>query len=112
VNWLHGDWYDPIGARYDVIVSNPPYIRSGDPHLGALAHEPRIALVGGVDGLDSLRVIIGGAAAHLTPHGWLIVEHGFDQADAVRALFHAADFSAIGTVADLGGNDRATLGRQ
>lgn len=112
VHWLHGDWYTAVVERYDMIVSNPPYIEADDSHLDALGYEPRVALVGGADGLAALRLVVGGASQHLTPGGWLIVEHGYRQAAAVRALFAAAGFADVATRADLGGNDRATLGRR
>jgi release factor glutamine methyltransferase len=112
VDWLHGDWYAAMRERYDVIVSNPPYIEADDPHLDALRHEPRVALVGGTDGLTALRAVVCGASQHLAPGGWLIVEHGHRQGAAVRALFGAAGFTAVATRADLAGNDRATLGRR
>lgn len=109
-----GDWYRPLhGERFDLVVSNPPYIRDGDPHLGCgdPRHEPRMALVSGHDGLDALRRIIGEAHRHLVAAGWLIVEHGWDQGEAVRALFQAARFSLIRTHHDLTGHERVTEGR-
>jgi len=112
VDWLHGDWYAPVDGKFAAIVSNPPYVAARDPHLDALAREPRQALVGGCDGLDALRIVVAGAADHLEPRGWLIVEHGYDQGAAVRQLFDGAGFVAIETVTDLAGNDRATLGRR
>ena len=112
IEWVAGDWYEPIVGRFDFIVSNPPYIREDDPHLNALVCEPRIALAAGVDGLAALRRIIAGAPQHLSPDGCLLVEHGFDQGDAVRALFGAAQFHPIKTVRDLAGHERVTLGRQ
>ena len=112
VDWLHGDWYAAVSDRYDVIVSNPPYVEADDPHLDALGYEPRVALVGGSDGLAAFRVIVGGASQHLSPGGWLIVEHGYRQGAAVRALFATAGFTELATRTDLAGNDRATLGRR
>lgn len=105
-SWLHG-----IAERYDLIVSNPPYIAAGDPHLGALSHEPRAALVAGADGLDDLRVIAGQAPARLRPLGWLLVEHGYDQAAAVRGLLTSAGFSQVASRRDLGGIERCSGGR-
>lgn len=114
VEFLHGDWYQALGAtRFDVILSNPPYIRSDDPHLvqGDVRFDPHAALVSGVDGLDALRCIVGNAAQHLRPGGWLLVEHGYDQKAAVKGLFVAAGFSEITTVNDLGGQPRVSFGR-
>jgi release factor glutamine methyltransferase len=110
--WVAGNWYEPIVGHFDVIVSNPPYVREDDPHLRALVCEPHIALVAGPDGLDALRLVVAGAPRHLAPGGWLLVEHGHDQGDAVRELFEAAKFQSIRTVRDLAGLERATLGQQ
>lgn len=113
IEFLQSDWYDALpGRRFDLVVSNPPYVAQGDPHLAALAAEPLGALVSGADGLDDLRRIVAGAPARLRPGGWLCVEHGFDQADAVRALFQAAGFQATRTVRDAGGRDRVCVGRR
>jgi release factor glutamine methyltransferase len=109
-----GAWFAPVaGERFDLIASNPPYIEDDDPHLaeGDLRFEPRSALASGADGLDDLRLIVRDAPAHLRPGGWLLVEHGWQQGTAVRALFDAAGFNDIGTVGDLEGRDRVTLGR-
>lgn len=109
-----GDWYRPLGhERFELIASNPPYIRDDDPHLaqGDPLHEPRAALVAGRDGLDALRRIICGAPGYLRSGGWLIVEHGWDQGVPVRALFRAAQFCAIRTHRDLAGHERVTEGR-
>jgi release factor glutamine methyltransferase len=114
VEWYLSDWFSalPAGA-FDVIVSNPPYIPEDDPHLhaGDVAHEPRTALVSGGGGLDDLRRIIGGASSRLAEGGWLWLEHGFEQAEAVRALLGEAAFGAIGTRRDLAGHERVTGGR-
>jgi release factor glutamine methyltransferase len=112
---LEGDWFAPVaGERFALIASNPPYIAEDDPHLeqGDLRFEPRTALAAGADGLDDLRRIIADAPAHLEAGGWLLVEHGWDQGAAVRALFAAAGFSDIATAADLEARDRITLGRR
>ena len=102
-----------IGSRhFDLILSNPPYIAGGDPHLAALRHEPMLALTPGGDGLDALRAIVAGAPDRLAPGGWLLLEHGFDQADAVRALLRAHGLAAIETRRDLGGQARCTGGRR
>ena len=114
VRFAHGDWYAPLaGARFDVIASNPPYIEDADPHLarGDLRFEPASALSSGVDGLDAIRALAAGAIAHLEPGGWLLVEHGFDQGAAVRALFAEAGLCGVDTVRDLEARDRVTLGR-
>jgi release factor glutamine methyltransferase len=113
---LPGHWYAalPAGERFDLIVSNPPYVCTDDPHLqqGDVAHEPLSALIAGADGLDDLRHIIARAPAWLTAGGWLAVEHGWDQAEAVRQLFNGAGFSRVTTRRDLGDRDRVTLGQQ
>jgi release factor glutamine methyltransferase len=112
VEWLAGDWWQPLaGRRFDLVVSNPPYIAAGDPHLPALRHEPAQALVAGDDGLDDLRVIVSGAPAHLRSGGWLLLEHGHDQASAVRACLQAAGFVEVSTRQDLAGLDRCSGGR-
>lgn len=105
------DWFAKVPERFQLITANPPYVAAGDPHLAALQYEPREALVSGRDGLDDLGIIIADAVAHLTPGGWLMVEHGYDQADPVAARFHAAGFDAVRLVKDLGGQPRVTMGR-
>lgn len=113
VRFAHGDWYVPVvGERFDLIASNPPYIAAGDAHLaqGDLRFEPASALASGWDGLDALRVIAAGAPAHLAPGGWLLVEHGYAQGAAVRALFARAGLEAVETVRDLEDRDRVTVG--
>jgi release factor glutamine methyltransferase len=108
---LQGAWLEPVRWHYDCIVANPPYIAEHDPHLSALGHEPRQALVAGIDGLDEIRTIVAGASAHLLPGGWLLLEHGFDQAAAVRSLLAAAGYCAVTTRRDLNGHERCTGGR-
>jgi len=111
---LSSDWYQAlVGHRFDVVVSNPPYIAEADPHLrqGDLRFEPKSALVSGADGLDAIREIARGARDHLQPGGWLLVEHGHDQGAAVRALFLAAGLVAVTTERDLEQRERVTLGR-
>ncbi len=103
-------WFEGAG-RYDLVVSNPPYIRAGDAHLPALRHEPQGALVAGADGLDDLRAIVAAAPAHLEPGGWLLLEHGWDQATAVRALLDAAGFEDLTGRKDLAGIVRCSGGR-
>lgn len=113
ITWLQGSWWQPYRApALHLALSNPPYIAAGDPHLPALRHEPLSALVPpGGDGLASLRAIISGTGVHLAPDAWLLLEHGFDQADAVAALLHAAGFVAVQHRHDLGGHRRCTGGR-
>jgi release factor glutamine methyltransferase len=111
---LESHWFSALhGERFDLIVSNPPYIASADPHLSAgdVRFEPASALVAGEDGLDDLRLIIGQAPAHLNPGGWLLLEHGYDQAPVVRELLAQHDFEQIESRIDLGGHERITLGR-
>lgn len=110
VNLRHARYFEAF-AQFNLVVSNPPYVAEGDPHLADLKFEPRLALTSGRDGLDALRAIAGGARAHLRAGGWLLVEHGADQGAAVRALFAAAGFEAIETRRDLAGHERATGGR-
>ena len=106
-------WWSGIGSeRFDLVLSNPPYIAGGDPHLVALWHEPTLALTPGGDGLDALRAIVAGAPEHLEPGGWLLLEHGHDQAEAVQALLQAQGFAAIETRVDLGGHPRCTGARR
>jgi release factor glutamine methyltransferase len=107
------DWFAAVPAlRFDVVVSNPPYIAAGDPHLavGDLRFEPPTALSPGADGLAALRAIIADAPAFLAAGGFCAVEHGFDQMGAVRALFGDAGFLAVATLADLAGHPRVTGG--
>jgi release factor glutamine methyltransferase len=116
VTFVQGDWYESLPADagpFDLVASNPPYIVAGDPHLGEgdLRFEPACALSPGGDGLAALRVIVAGAPARLAAGGWLIVEHGYDQSDAVRALFAEAGFEAIESRRDLAGIPRIVLGR-
>jgi release factor glutamine methyltransferase len=111
VHWLAGDWYAPLHGRFDLIVSNPPYVAAADPHLAELAHEPREALTDGGDGLAALRHIVAGAAAHLQRGGQLLLEHGHDQGAAVRALLQAKSYVGIETFRDLAGHERVGAGR-
>ncbi|MCW4454108.1 peptide chain release factor N(5)-glutamine methyltransferase [Flavobacterium sp. MXW15] len=109
-----GSWYAALGRdRFDMIVSNPPYIAADDPHLqqGDLRFEPAAALASGRDGLDAIREIVAGAPAHLVPGGWLLLEHGWDQGEAIRALLRQAGFAEVATQRDLEDRDRVTLGR-
>lgn len=111
VQFLRGDWLSGVSAVFDVIVSNPPYIAEGDPHLPALHAEPPAALVSGADGLDDLRSITAQAGAHLTPGGWLLLEHGFNQAEVVQALLVQAGFAKVQSRKDLAGIRRCTGGQ-
>jgi release factor glutamine methyltransferase len=112
VEWLESDWWSALaGRRFDAIVSNPPYIAAADAHLAALRHEPLQALTPGGDGLSALRAVVAGAADHLSPHGWIVLEHGHDQADAVQVMLRRAGFRAVQTRTDLSGNPRCTGGR-
>lgn len=99
--------------RFDLIVSNPPYIEEGDPHLssGDVRFEPKTALVSGKDGLDDIRLIADQARSHLTPNGFLVFEHGYNQAAAVRNIMTVLGYIEVGSQQDYGGNDRITFGR-
>lgn len=113
VSFLAGDWLQAIGARFDLIVANPPYVAAGDAHLAAgdLRREPRHALTdGSADGLASLRTIIAQAPGRLAAGGALAVEHGYEQAAAVRDLFRTAGFGALDSMADLAGIARVAVG--
>jgi release factor glutamine methyltransferase len=111
VRFLHGDWLAPVGGeRFDLVVSNPPYIAENDPHMAALGHEPRQALTSGPDGLDDLRRIVATAPRHLCANGWLLLEHGYDQAVAVSQLLVDQGFVNVSTRFDLGGQPRCTGG--
>ncbi len=114
VRFLHSHWFSALaGQRYGLILSNPPYIRAGDRHLdqGDVRFEPSSALVAGADGLDDIRAIIQAAPQYLLAGGWLLLEHGFDQAEAVRELLATAGFSEAHSRRDLGGHERISLGR-
>ncbi|HXZ92578.1 MAG TPA: peptide chain release factor N(5)-glutamine methyltransferase [Burkholderiales bacterium] len=110
----HGHWFEPVrGERFDLVVSNPPYVAENDPHLeqGDLRFEPKSALVAGADGLDALRAIAAGAAAHLEAGGWLLLEHGEGQDAAVRSLLAAGGLDEVASWPDLAGIARVTGGR-
>lgn len=115
IHWHAGSWWQALARprRFDLIVSNPPYIAAHDHHLqqGDLRFEPPQALVAGPDGLDDLRIIIGGAPAHLNPGGWLLLEHGYDQEAPVQALLRDAGFADVFTRRDLAGQPRVSGGR-
>jgi len=109
VGFAQGSWWSALATeRFDLVLSNPPYIAAGDPHLAALSHEPSLALTPGGDGLGALREIIAGAATHMRPGAWLLLEHGYDQAEAVQALLREHGFVAVTTRNDLGGQPRCT----
>lgn len=109
VEWRHGRWLAPLDAeRFELIVSNPPYVASGDPHLAALRHEPSAALVSGADGLDAIREITAQAPAHLVDDGWLLLEHGIGQDAAVRKLLEQAGLEEATTWPDLAGIPRVS----
>jgi len=114
VKFVLSDWFSNlINERFDVIVSNPPYIEADDAHLtqGDLRYEPIKALASGIDGLDAIRTIITNASQHLNPHGWLLLEHGYNQAESVASLLKQAGFTEINQAKDLAGIQRVTLGR-
>jgi release factor glutamine methyltransferase len=114
VQFRHGRWFEPLAdARFDLIVSNPPYVAVDDPHLaqGDLRFEPQSALVAGADGLDALRDIARGAPGHLNPGGWLLVEHGLGQETAVKGLLRQAGLEEINSWPDLSGIARVSGGR-
>lgn len=112
VEWLRGDWWQPLaGRRFDLVLGNPPYIAEDDPHLAALVHEPAIALTSGPDGLDAIRRIVAPAREHLAPGGWLLLEHGHDQAGAVRGLLQAAGLAGARSRPDLAGVMRCSGAR-
>ena len=111
VQFRHGQWMEGLEGVFDAIVSNPPYIPAADPHLAALTHEPLQALASGADGLEDLRTLIAQAPAHLKPGGWLLLEHGWDQADAVSALLRSAGLEQVQGRKDLAGIVRCSGGR-
>ena len=108
VQFARGNWLRGVAGQFDVIASNPPYIAAADPHLAALRHEPLQALASGADGLDDIRSIVAQAPAHLQPGGWLLLEHGWEQAEAVQALLRAAGFAAVQSRKDLAGIARCS----
>lgn len=115
ITFLTGSWFEPIqDLQFDLILSNPPYIEQNDQHLtqGDLRFEPTSALVAGADGLDDLRLIINQACYYLNQQAWLMVEHGYNQADAVAELFEHAGYQAIELKRDLSGQARVTQGQK
>jgi release factor glutamine methyltransferase len=114
VDFREGSWFEPLaGSRFDLIVSNPPYIKADDPHLvqGDVRFEPPSALASGPDGLDDIRTIIATAPDYLKPGGWLLFEHGYDQAEAMVVVMEQGGFSPIEQHQDLAGIVRVTLGQ-
>jgi release factor glutamine methyltransferase len=111
IGFVHGHWLRDVAQTYDLVLSNPPYVREGDPHLAALVAEPMRALVSGPDGLDAMREIVGAAPRNLAPGGWLLLEHGHDHADDVRGLLQSAGFQRVGSRKDLAGIERCSGGR-
>lgn len=115
VEFRLGDWWAPLaGERFDLVAGNPPYIAEGDAHLaqGDLRFEPAAALASGRDGLDAIRAIVHGTPTHLHAGSWLLLEHGWEQGEAVRALLRDAGFVDVATERDLENRDRVTLGRK
>ena len=113
VRFHSGSWFEPLDGQFNVVVSNPPYVRQGDPHLqqGDCRFEPQLALAAGEDGLESIRTIIRQAPQWLVPGGWLMLEHGHDQGHSVRDLLSRQGFASVKTRQDLSGINRVTLGR-
>jgi release factor glutamine methyltransferase len=111
VSFLQSDWFSALGdEQFDLVVANPPYVAARDPHLlqDGLPFEPDLALTDGGDGLSCIRRIVGDAPRHLLPGGWLLIEHGYDQAAAVRALLGDGPYAEIATWQDLSGVDRVS----
>ena len=114
LEWLHSNWFENLrGRRFHLLLSNPPYIENSDVHLtqGDVRFEPRSALVADEEGLADLRRIIASASAHLIEDGWLLLEHGFEQGEATRALLRGAGFSSVKTRSDLDGRQRVSGGQ-
>lgn len=113
VRWRHGSWYEALEAdeRFDLIVSNPPYVAAGDPHLAALRYEPQHALTDGANGLACLRTLASGARRHLAPGGRVALEHGYDQGAAARELLTDGGLIEVTTWRDLAGNERVSAAR-
>ena len=113
IEWRLGRWFEPLaGERFEGIVCNPPYVAVGDPHLVALPFEPRLALLAGGDGLEAVRIVVREAPAHLAPGGWLLLEHGEGQHEAVRGLLEAAGLETQAGWPDLAGIPRVAGGRR
>ena len=115
VEFRVGSWFEPVkDERFDLIASNPPYIADGDPRVeaGVRRHEPHAALFSGATGLEALSAIVTSAPRHLNPGGWLLLEHGDQQGEAVRRLLTDRGFVHVATLPDLAGLDRCTEGRR
>ena len=112
VEFIHSDWFTNLSGKFDLIASNPPYIEADDPHLQALQFEPQAALSDFADGLSCIRVITNSAREFLNPNGWLIIEHGYNQACAVQEIFREVGLVHIVTLQDYAGLDRITLAQQ
>ena len=112
VEFALGSWFEPLTGLFDCIVSNPPYIVENDPHLSQLTHEPLRALVAPQQGLADLAHLVRLSSDFLKNQGWLVLEHGFDQSQAVQALLIQAGFCQVTTGQDYGGNDRYTVGQK
>ncbi|HTP63406.1 MAG TPA: peptide chain release factor N(5)-glutamine methyltransferase [Burkholderiales bacterium] len=112
IDFRHGRWFEPVaGERFELIVSNPPYVAVGDPHLAALRYEPKAALLAGPEGLDCIRDISRDVKKHLAPGSWLLLEHGKGQEGAVRALLREAGLESVTTWPDLAGIARIAGGK-
>jgi release factor glutamine methyltransferase len=111
IRFVHGQWLQGLNERFDLIVSNPPYVAAGDPHLAELRFEPQAALVSGADGLDAIREICHEAPAHLRPGGWLLLEHGIGQEGTVHALLERAGLESVASWRDLAGIPRVSGGK-
>jgi release factor glutamine methyltransferase len=112
VSFTQSDWLSHVEGQFEVIASNPPYIEAQDPHLAQLKHEPLAALVSGPDGLKDILIIVQNAQKHLVQGGWLLIEHGWQQAPQVRALLEAAGFQKIQSKLDLAGIERCSGGQK
>lgn len=112
VDFRHGRWFAPVaGERFELIVANPPYVAAGDPHLAELRYEPQSALVSGADGLEAIKEIVRRVGAFLLPGGWLLLEHGIGQDQAVRELLAAAGLESVASWPDLAGIARVAGGK-
>ena len=113
IEFRQGDWFTALqGARFDLLISNPPYVAAADPALTALRHEPQLALSPGEDGFASLRLLVTGAAQHLRPGGWLLLEHGATQGAQLREELVLAGFGHVRSHTDLAGHERTTEGQR
>ena len=112
VTFLQSNWFQQVNGAFEVIVSNPPYIEAQDPHLAKLQHEPLEALVSGDDGLEDIRILVQQAQNHLVNGGWLLLEHGWQQAPQVRALLEAAGYQNVQSKRDLAGIERCSGGQK